>query len=348
MIVRIAFAISVFFGGLGALAYIALALFVPVGEEGEEVGEAPIESSRGLAIGAGVGLAIIALSWGIFDGAFFGDGWLDLRARAAARGCDRDLRQSARGRRGGARRGGAGRTALGVAAGIVIAVFAIGALGALAVASAWAAATGHGVAIAAAVIAIGALLALSAFRGSGARWLIIPAVAVAAPLAVVSAADISFGDGVGEREYRPATAAALPADGYELGIGRLVVDLRGLDWSDDTVVDLDIDLGIGQAVVAVPENVCVSADARRNRRPPRRRRLGGGRPRPRGRTGRAHRQPAAPGPHGRGRSGRVPRRSTTTTSTSTTSATAGAATRTSSTATASSRQEWTRHAPPGS
>ena len=53
VIVRIAFAISVFIGGLGILAYIALALFVPAeGEDGSEATPAPIERSRALAIGA--------------------------------------------------------------------------------------------------------------------------------------------------------------------------------------------------------------------------------------------------------------------------------------------------------
>ena len=74
------------------------------------------------------------------------------------------------------------------------------------------------------------MLVVAAFNG-GARWLIAPAIALAVPLGTVSAADISFGDGIGERNYRPLTVAALPEDGYELGIGHLVVDLRDLDWT---------------------------------------------------------------------------------------------------------------------
>ena len=274
VIIRIGFAVSVFFGGLGALAYLALVLFVPVGDDGEVTGEAAIESSRGLAIGAGIGLAVLALSLGIFDGDFIfgGDGWwigtpllllaaiaiFVTRRREAGNAAavvpaegDNTAATAAR---------PVGRSALGIASGIILAIFGVAALGAMALASAWAGATGHGVAIAAAIISIGVLLALSAFRGHGARWLIVPAVALAAPLATVSAADISFGDGVGEREYRPVSIAAVPADGYELGIGQLRVDLRDLDWQEDTVLDLDVDLGIGQALVAVPENVCVAAD----------------------------------------------------------------------------------------
>ena len=76
----------------------------------------------------------------------------------------------------------------------------------------------------------------------------------------MTAADISFGDGVGERQYRPLTTQAIPTEGYELGIGRIAVDLRDLEWTEDTVVDLDLDLGVGEAVVAVPSDVCVTTD----------------------------------------------------------------------------------------
>jgi len=268
VIVRIGFALSVFFGGLGALAYMALVLFVPSGDDGQPVGEAPIESSRGLAIGAGIGLVVVALSWGLFDGDFlfgFGDGWfffpplfLLLLAAIVYLYLNRGERPAAA--PGTRAPGGRGRSVLSIAAGIVLALFALSALGMVALASAWAGATGHGVAVGVAIVAIGLLLALSAFRGAGARWLIVPAVALAGPLAVVSAADISFGDGIGQREYAPSSIATLPEDGYELGIGQLSVDLRELDWGPDTVVDLDVDLGIGQAIIAVPEHVCVAAD----------------------------------------------------------------------------------------
>ena len=60
VIVRIAFAVSVFFGGLGALAYIALAVFVPTADRPDGApGRAPVERSRWLAVGIGVGLVVI-------------------------------------------------------------------------------------------------------------------------------------------------------------------------------------------------------------------------------------------------------------------------------------------------
>ena len=115
------------------------------------------------------------------------------------------------------------------------------------------------------VIAIGVLLVIAAFRG-GARWLIVPALALALPLGAVAAADVSFDGGVGERTYEPTTVAAIPDDGYELGVGQLNVDLRSLEWNPNTVVELPVDLGIGQLNVAVPESVCVTGDLDVSRR----------------------------------------------------------------------------------
>lgn len=254
IIVRIAFAVSILIGGLGLLAYAALALFVPTAAAADgEIEPAPVERSRWIAIGAGIAIVVIALSWGIFDGPFWGwdglfigPGILLIALVAAAIVVTR--------------RGGASPTrSRSAAATVVIAIGAFIGLSLIALVAAWAGATGHGAVVAITIIAIGVLLAIAALSG-GARWLIAPALALALPLGAVTAADISFGESIGERHYRPLTAAAIPADGYELGIGELRVDLRSLDWQDDTVVELDLDLGVGDAVVAVPPNVCITTD----------------------------------------------------------------------------------------
>jgi phage shock protein PspC (stress-responsive transcriptional regulator) len=194
VIFRIGFALSIFFGGLGALAYLLLAVFVPT------------------------------------DG-------------------DPDRAQRAGGR---LRRLGVWR-ALGL---VAIGVLVLMGLSVLAGAAAFAVALGWGIPVALLIIAIGGLLVLVAFRG-GARWLIPPAVALAVGAGVASAADLDFRGGIGDREYHPVSASAIPQDGYELGIGRLAVDLRDLDWKRDRVVHLDVDLGAGQANVFVPRRVCV-------------------------------------------------------------------------------------------
>jgi phage shock protein PspC (stress-responsive transcriptional regulator) len=258
VIFRIAFAVSVFFGGLGALVYLALALFVPsAGDDGDE-SPAPVQRSGWLGIAAGAVLVVIAVSslgsllfWG--DGWGWGGGWhlgWILFPLLIGVGLYVLLRDREPGR------------PMGVGRAIALAVLIAGALiglTAIALISAYAGATGGGVVIGALVIAIGALLVAAAFRG-GARWLVVPALALAVPLSVVAATDVSFGSGVGEREHSPDSVADLPDDGYELGVGRLAVDLRDLEWTPKTAADLDVDLGIGEAVVVVPEKVCVVAD----------------------------------------------------------------------------------------
>lgn len=109
------------------------------------------------------------------------------------------------------------RAALGV--GLLIACAA------LAVASFFASGLGGGVVVAGIVIAAGAALATAAFVG-GARWLVLPALAIALPSAFVSAAGIDLDGGFGER---PATVTEM-RQGYSLGAGELV-DLREVDLS---------------------------------------------------------------------------------------------------------------------
>jgi phage shock protein PspC (stress-responsive transcriptional regulator) len=195
IVFRIGFVLSLFFGGLGALAYVLLAVFVPTDGEPDKAQRFGTRL-QDLGIWRGLGLVVLAIV------AFFG-----LSALAA------------------------------------IAAFAVG--------------LGWGVPVAIVIIAIGALIALAALRG-GARWLIPPAVALAIGGGVAAAADLDVRGGIGDREYQPVSARSIPADGYRLGVGRLVVDLRDLNWGEHRVLPLKVSLGIGQADVFVPERVCVT------------------------------------------------------------------------------------------
>jgi phage shock protein PspC (stress-responsive transcriptional regulator) len=195
VVFRIGFALSLFFGGLGALAYLLLAIFVPT--DGDQDGAQRLGGRlKDLGVWRSLGLVAIAII------AFFG-----LSALAG------------------------------------IAAFAVG--------------LGWGVPVAIVIIAIGALLALAAFRG-GARWLIAPAVALAIGGGVAAASDLDLKGGIGEREYHPASFRSIPEDGYRLGVGRLVVDLRDLNWDKHRVLPLKVSLGAGQADVFVPDRVCVT------------------------------------------------------------------------------------------
>ena len=101
---------------------------------------------------------------------------------------------------------------------IAIAVFC--GFGVLAAAGAFVTGLGFGVPVAAVIVLIGVALAVLSFRG-GARWLIVPAVALSIGVGVAAASDLDLTGGIGDREYRPQTAVAIPDGGYELGIGRL-------------------------------------------------------------------------------------------------------------------------------
>jgi phage shock protein PspC (stress-responsive transcriptional regulator) len=191
---RIGFVISLFFGGLGVIAYGLIWLFVPTDGEPDRVERAGGRLRR-LGFWRGLGLAFLAL-------------------------------------------------------------VGLGALLALASIAAFGVAIGWGIPIAATIVALGIALVAFSFRG-GARWLIPPIVALAVGAGVASATDLNFRGGIGNREYHPRSVKAIPVDGYKLGIGRLVVDLRDLNWKKQKLVNLDTRLGAGQSNVFVPANVCV-------------------------------------------------------------------------------------------
>jgi predicted membrane protein len=78
------------------------------------------------------------------------------------------------------------------------------------------------------------------------------------PLAIVAAADIDIDGGFGEHRYRPASTAELQPD-YRLGIGEMVIDLRDVKLPAGRT-DMHVDLGVGHAVVRVPEDTCVTSN----------------------------------------------------------------------------------------
>ena len=89
------------------------------------------------------------------------------------------------------------------------------------------AAIGGGVAVAVISIVAGLGLIAAGLLG-GPRWLILPAMVLVLPLAVVSAADLDLRGGVGQREYRPTSVADLRPE-YRLGMGQIDLDLRNIE-----------------------------------------------------------------------------------------------------------------------
>jgi phage shock protein PspC (stress-responsive transcriptional regulator) len=130
--------------------------------------------------------------------------------------------------------------------------------GLVAIAGAWAAAAGGETVVAIAVIAAGVAILVGAFVHP-VRWLVLPAVALALSAGMVSAAGIDLDGGIGERDYRPASVRDMRGT-YQLGMGEMVLDLRQTELPSGDV-PVGIDLGIGEARLIVPDDVCVATDA---------------------------------------------------------------------------------------
>jgi phage shock protein PspC (stress-responsive transcriptional regulator) len=289
-LVRLGFAAAAIFGGFGVIAYLVMAVVVP---EDDGTGK-PREGRRPptwaivlLALAVLVALPGPLWGWGWHDGGwhwwgFFGPLWLIflivagfLVVRAMRRGRPfRGRRDAAQGSADAttteaataetSERGDEPPRAVRTIALVVLALAAICAAASVAACAAWATATGHGEVVAGLVVAIGVAIAATAFLADARRvapWLLASALILALPAGGIAAADIRFDGGIGEREYRPAAVTDLPADGYDFGVGQMVVDLRNLPWTDGQTVSLSSDLGIGQMIVSVPPKVCVDADA---------------------------------------------------------------------------------------
>jgi phage shock protein PspC (stress-responsive transcriptional regulator) len=244
---RIAAVASVLLGGFGLFLYLGALLLVPE-EDGGALADTSTRRGRVLAVVGVVALVVAAgivisgppLSalWGILPLALIALLGLFVWWMSSGEGLSDDWRTLLR------------RSLLGL--GVLIGSFA------LFVAGGWAAGSGHGELVAALVIGAGAAIVAGAFFRP-VRVLVLPALALALGAGFVSAADVDLKGGVGEHNYRPSAAADV-RDHYRLGAGRLVVDLRDADLPRGDL-PLRLDIGVGQAVLVVPENVCVATRA---------------------------------------------------------------------------------------
>lgn len=237
-----------FVGGAGVLLYLAALLLMP--QEGEEAPLAPGTKgrNRGLVIavivvlllvawpfllGGGLVLAGIGIPLAILVGAGVLVWWL-----VSGEGPSGEAGDIAR------------RAALGIGVLILCSLLAVGGFFATAAGPDWL--------VPAFVVASGVAIAVGAFL-KPLRWLVLPAITLALAAGTVAAAGIDLDGGIGQREYRPSSSVDL-RDHYEVGIGELVVDLRETDLPAGDV-PLDLDVGIGEARVIVPDDVCVATDA---------------------------------------------------------------------------------------
>ena len=248
IIFRIGAVVLAFVGGAGLLAYLAALLLIPAEDSPAAESGAPAGRNRWLVIG-GV-IVLLCVTWPfLLGGGLLLAGLVVPGAILVAAGVLVWWFVSGEGPAGDAG-DVAKRAALGIGVLLVCGLISIG--------GAWAAAAGGETVVA--IVVIGAALAILA----GAfvrpvRWLVLPALALALSAGTVSAAGIDLEGGVGERDYRPASVLDL-RDKYQLGMGQLVIDLRRTDLPPGDV-PLEVDVGIGDARVVVPRDVCVATDA---------------------------------------------------------------------------------------
>jgi phage shock protein PspC (stress-responsive transcriptional regulator) len=246
IIFRIGAIVLVLVGGAGLVAYAAAWLLIPSEDSPTDRLEG---RNRWLVIGGIVLLLLVSWPFLLGGGVLFAGLAIPLAVLVGA-GVLVWWFVSGEGPAGDAR-DVAKRAALGLGVLVICALVAIG--------GAWAAAAAGGeTVVAIAVIAAGVAILAGAFLRP-VRWLVLPAVALAVSAGTVSAAGIDLDGGVGDRDYRPSATADL-LDKYQLGIGELIVDLRQTDLPPGDV-PLKVDVGVGQARVIVPEDVCVATDA---------------------------------------------------------------------------------------
>jgi phage shock protein PspC (stress-responsive transcriptional regulator) len=238
---RIGFVVASFFGGAGILAYLVLLAFVPADGPAAEQGPA-----RSVTVAGAIVLGVLAVAILGPPIVFLGPGLLVLGVFALVgvllwRAVGGDLGDDP-GRIVG-RVALAGLLALGIA-GAAVGVGLVAAMG-------------GGTIIAGLAIATGVALVATAFVG-GVRWLIVPALALVLPLAVVAAADIDLDGSFGRREYRPVNVSEISRV-YDVGMGELVLDLRDVDFPPGRT-DVDFEVGVGRAIVVPPDDVCVTSD----------------------------------------------------------------------------------------
>jgi phage shock protein PspC (stress-responsive transcriptional regulator) len=239
---RIGFVVATFIGAAGLIAYLGLLAFVPSDGEQKTSG-----ASKAVAVAGAVVLGCVLVTFLSPPLFFFGPGLLVLGLIGLAGVL---LWRALGGSVNGDPARTVGRIALAALIGVGVAGAALGV--------GLAAALGGGVVIASLAVVAGLALIGTAFVG-GARWLIVPALALVLPLGIVSAAGIDLDGGVGDRNYHPVSTSQL-RDHYEIGIGSLVVDMTDVDLPADHTTDVDVEVGLGEAVLYVPDDACVSSD----------------------------------------------------------------------------------------
>lgn len=115
-----------------------------------------------------------------------------------------------------------------------------------------------------ALIVVGVALVIAAWQGRGRGGLIALGIVLTLVLAVAAVVKVPLSGGIGDRVERPTSVEAT-ADPFELSIGKLTVDLRGLVWSGaETPGEIRVEaaVGMGELIVLVGGDFpCVAVHA---------------------------------------------------------------------------------------
>jgi hypothetical protein len=115
-------------------------------------------------------------------------------------------------------------------------------------------------ALAVALCIVGIGFVVGAFMG-GAWALLLPAVALAGSLIVVSAVDVPLRGPIGDRQWVPTSVDEVD-EVYEMSIGEGTLDLRALDdLGPDDRLEVRATLGVGHLIVELPPGVGVEVTA---------------------------------------------------------------------------------------
>jgi RND superfamily putative drug exporter len=114
-------------------------------------------------------------------------------------------------------------------------------------------------ALAAGLVVVGGTIGLGALVGRRVGLLLPFAIVLVAVFAAAAVSPVSLSAGIGERDERPLKADQLERS-YKHGIGDLTVDLRNVPLQQGTT-KVDVELGIGNLLVRVPETAALEIDA---------------------------------------------------------------------------------------
>ncbi len=107
--------------------------------------------------------------------------------------------------------------------------------------------------------AVGIVLVVLSFEGEHPGMVTFGIILMVLTLLASVAPTRGFTGGVGERRYEPTTMSAIDSP-YRLGIGSMRLDLR--DVAVEGRVEVEADVGMGDLLVIVPDDVAVDVQAR--------------------------------------------------------------------------------------